>query len=71
MNLAPIGFGTAFFSLLDSDDFAADNIGKVAENFVITLSISYPACEILCLRGFRFPVLILSVGEGGLKLIFA
>ena len=38
MNLAPIGFGTEF---LDFEDFAVNIIGKVAENFITALSISW------------------------------
>ena len=40
MNLVPTGFGTKLsFLFLDIEDFAVDIIGKVAENFVITLSM--------------------------------
>ena len=54
MNLAPIGFGTAFFSFLDSEDFAVDNIGKVEEKFVIILYISWTKLSMF----FSVPVVI-------------
>ena len=42
------------FLFLDSEDFGVDNIGKVAEHFVITLSISWTKLSMF----FSIPVVI-------------